>query len=402
MPSRRPLTELLTLCSLLSLATLAGAVEPPLRSRADLDAWLTAHVGQSPLDALSPGARERFLYSLRFGTQGIVGADGGDLADELTDPQIFAVLALFGPEATQQVPGSRRDQVQTLERNVRHRDAIGEMERHYNDYYKAVRDIDEPETEVRRRRIAETFATHLAGLYTTRSLARADDRDLRLLRRAAEEVALGTREAPHVDAFRAVFAEREKRKLVSTGDLETLQSLFVSLHRLADARRLRDQYRHFGLPPLPTFRDPLEGGTGTTAWRMDADGKRLTREVVPLEGTWIVVTASCHLSRDALRDIKADAELAPVFARHAMWLSEAPGVESFEAARDWNREFPEAPILMIYDRAEWRLLPRWRMPEFYVVRDGAVVDSVSGWRRGEPAHREALVSLLQRNGLLPD
>lgn len=378
-----------------------------MRSRAQLDAWLTEHAATSPLNALSPGARERFLYSLRFHEQGLGGADASDLADELSDQQIHDVLSLFGPEVARQVPPSNRGEVQTLERNVRRRDAIGDLERQYIEYYKAAQDVDEPETEVRNRRKAEAFDATLAALYTPRSLARADDRDLRLLRRAANEVALATREPRHVDAFRAVFAEREKRKLISTGDLETLQSLFVSLHRTGDARRLREQYPHSGLSPLPQFRDPLskdkdkDGGKGApTAWRLDAEGKRLTRELVALEGTRLLVTASCHFSKDALRDISADARLAPVFARHAVWLSEAPGVAPFEAVKDWNREFAQTPILMIHDRAEWRLLPRWRMPEFYVVRDGVVVDSIAGWEKGSEKSRDALLQMLQRNELV--
>ncbi len=380
-----------------------------MRSRAQLDAWLVENAATSPLNALSPGARERFLYSLRFHSQGLGGADGSDLADELSDPQIHAVLSLFGPDVAKQVPPSNRDEVQTLERNVRRRDAIGDLERQFNLYYKAVQDIESPDTEARTRARAEAFDTHLAALYAPRPLARADDRDLRLLRRAANEVSLATREPRHVDAFRALFAERERRKLISTGDLETLQSLFVSLHRTGDARRLREQYPHSGLSPLPQFRDPLAKGTGKdagksplTAWRMDPDGRRITREVVPVEGTRILITASCHFSRDALRDISADAELGPVFARHAVWLSEAPGVAPFSAVKEWNAEFPGTPILMIHDRAEWQVLPRWRMPEFYVVRDGAVVDSVAGWEKGSAKSREALVALLERSGLLPD
>jgi hypothetical protein len=58
-------------------------------------------------------------------------------------------------------------------------------------------------------------------------------------------------------------------------------------------------------------------------------------------------------------------------------------------------------MLMIHDRAEWRLLPAWRAPEFHVVRDGKVVESFNGWERGSPEYRERLVELLRRNGLLP-
>jgi hypothetical protein len=122
--------------------------------------------------------------------------------------------------------------------------------------------------------------------------------------------------------------------------------------------------------------------------------------MVTLEGLRILVTASGHFSKDALREISADAQLGPVFARHAVWLSEAPGVAAFADVKEWNQEFPQTPILMIHDRAEWSLLPRWRLPEFYVVRDGAVVDSTSGWQPGSAAFRGALLKLLERNGLL--
>jgi hypothetical protein len=374
-----------------------------LRSRAQLDAWLAEHAATSPLNALSPGARERFLYSLRFHDQGLGNADASDLADELHDQQIHDVLSLFGPEVARQVPASNRGEVQTLERNVRKRDAIGDLERQYIEYYKAIQDIEEPDTEVRSRRKAEVFDVKLAAIYTPRTLARADDRDLRLLRRAVNDVALATREPRHVDAFRALFAEREKRQLISTGDLETLQSLFVSLRRTGDARRLREQYPHSGLSPLPQFRDPLSKNSGQgalTAWRMDADGRRVTRESVPLDGTRLLVTASVDSSRDALRDISADAQLSAVFARHAQWLSEAPGIAPFDAVKEWNREFPQAPLLMIHDRAEWRVLPRWRAPEFYVIRDGVVVESLSGWEKGSAKSRDALWRMLERNGLL--
>ena len=57
---------------------------------------------------------------------------------------------------------------------------------------------------------------------------------------------------------------------------------------------------------------------------MDADGRRVTRESVPLDGTRLLVTASVDSSRDALRDISADAQLSAVFARHAQWTVAEP------------------------------------------------------------------------------
>ena len=57
-------------------------------------------------------------------------------------------------------------------------------------------------------------------------------------------------------------------------------------------------------------------------------------------------------------------------------------------------------MLPIHDRGEWTLVPRWVMPTFFVIRNGKVVDSTSGWASDDPTSRKRLVALLQRTGLL--
>jgi hypothetical protein len=55
-------------------------------------------------------------------------------------------------------------------------------------------------------------------------------------------------------------------------------------------------------------------------------------------------------------------------------------------------------MLTLYDRAEWPMFPQWRMPSFFVVRDGRVVGTVIGWKPADA--RDALVALMRKNGLL--
>jgi hypothetical protein len=384
------------------LSSAAGAADAPIRSRADLDAHLRDRAADSPLNALSPGARERFLYSLRFGERGgLVGASGVDVADELTQPQILAIFELFGPELVPYAPPSLLEEVRGVERNVRSREQIGAVERRYIDYFKAITDVREAGAEEQLRAMTSAFDAHLAGLYKARAMTRLDDRELRLLRRAVQEVSMATREARHLEAFRVVFEERKRRNLLSSGDLQTLHSLLMSAHRIADVRRLTGEFPNAGLPRLPSFRDAIGDRPGVaTVWRLDSDGRQLTRELVDLGPVQILVTASGNHSKDAADDIRADVVLGPVFARHARWLVQAPGVEAVDDARQWNRERPEAPVFMIYDRAEWQVLPRWRTPEFYVVRDGKVLDSSDGWERGSGKYREQLIAMLTRHGLM--
>ncbi len=68
-----------------------------IRSQKDLRAYLeTASRTASPLAALSPTGRQRFLSSLSFNKRGVSGFEYGALKAELSYSQIYQVLGLFG------------------------------------------------------------------------------------------------------------------------------------------------------------------------------------------------------------------------------------------------------------------------------------------------------------------
>ncbi|RFP60813.1 hypothetical protein D0Y53_06610 [Luteimonas weifangensis] len=82
-----------------AVSSAGDTADLPIRSHAQLEAWLQMHAGkQTPLDRMPAGARMRFLASLRFGERGLGGFDTADLSATLTPDEIRAVLALFGPE----------------------------------------------------------------------------------------------------------------------------------------------------------------------------------------------------------------------------------------------------------------------------------------------------------------
>jgi hypothetical protein len=384
-----------------ALCASAPAQEPAagLRTRAELDAYLAANAGRTPIDALSPGARERFLHALQFSDRGLVSMDPNDLSDELEDAQIRAVMGLFGAEVLAHAPSSRLAETRSLERRVVARDGMGPAERKYTDWYKAMHDVARgPDRDAQRGAL---FDAQLAPLFEPASLRRLDDHELRLLRIAARMVAMSTRAPHHVQAFQRTFDERARRDLVSTDDVKSLRDLLLTQHRFAEARALGRKYPDAKLSALPVFADPVGKSDRATVWRVDESGKKLTRAAVDLAPLQIIVTASCHFSKDAARDIIADALLGAVFEKRAQWLVPAPGSESVDAVRLWNTELPRAPVAMIYDREEWSFLPHWNMPTFFIVRDGKVIDAESGWASGDPQDRADLVALLRRNGLLP-
>jgi hypothetical protein len=83
---------------LASLALDACATEPSpaATSRRDLDTYLQT-VSPSPLDALPPASKQRFLDGVVFTAQGLDHLDYAEL-EVLNRTQIYDILSLFGVE----------------------------------------------------------------------------------------------------------------------------------------------------------------------------------------------------------------------------------------------------------------------------------------------------------------
>lgn len=69
-----------------------------IRSKVDLESYMTSFKGHSPLDRLSPSAKSRFVRGLSFNEKGLSGFKYDDLEAELSPAEIFRVLSLFGVE----------------------------------------------------------------------------------------------------------------------------------------------------------------------------------------------------------------------------------------------------------------------------------------------------------------
>ena len=72
----------------------------PIKSAGDLSDYLHTAGPESPLMALTPGSRERFVASLQFNENGLVSYRYEELGRELTASQAYRVLALFGAQRT--------------------------------------------------------------------------------------------------------------------------------------------------------------------------------------------------------------------------------------------------------------------------------------------------------------
>jgi hypothetical protein len=93
----------LVLAAILASATLAACVgqndasSAQIRSTAELEAYLQI-TPSSPLNKLSPEARQRFTTSLVFTAKGLGSYDYSDLK-ALSGPEVYEVLSLFGAQS---------------------------------------------------------------------------------------------------------------------------------------------------------------------------------------------------------------------------------------------------------------------------------------------------------------
>lgn len=200
-------------------------------------------------------------------------------------------------------------------------------------------------------------------------------------------------------AMQATLAELERRGAANAEELSRMRNAFLATRRFDEAANFSAAHPEAEFAPLPRFVDARNIAPGQpSVWRDTGDG-RFERVAMDLGPAQVLVMAGCHFSDDAAREIAADPVLGPAFRAHASWLGQPPGIEDPADVPEWNRAHPQAPMLTLYDRAEWPMFPEWRMPTFYVVRDGKVVGTVIGWKPTDA--RGALIALLRDNGLLP-
>lgn len=73
----------------------------PVHSATQLAAFLAkARISESPINALSPAARARFLNSLRFNETGMTSFYYADIESELSSSQAYDLLSMFGLQST--------------------------------------------------------------------------------------------------------------------------------------------------------------------------------------------------------------------------------------------------------------------------------------------------------------
>lgn len=247
--------------------------------------------------------------------------------------------------------------------------------------------------------IRREYEANFSQINGADDLRATSDVNLALYWQAVSSTAFYSDDGGVADAAVRVYAELERRGMADAQATDRVFNVLLKARRFDAARDFATRHTDAELPAVPQFID-TDTGDLPSAWQFSADGSEAKRIGIDLAPLQMIVVAGCHFSEDAAREITSDPVLGPVFARHARWISLPPGGENLDAMTEWNRKYPQAPMLAIRDRGEWALISHWAMPTFAVVKDGKVIDSTMGWSSDGPEFRAQLVALMERAGLL--
>lgn len=267
------------------------------------------------------------------------------------------------------------------------------IEQHYDALMLQRPDPAIPDTE-RRAEISRHYDRLFSDLQRLSSLRGTSSPDLLLLKRAAEYAASWQPNTAHITDLQADLAELQYRRMIDDRDYAGLYRALVASRQLNKASALVQRHPDMGVDAIPAMSSTAGLPPGRpTALLVDASDRSMARQAIDLSAPWrIVVVAACHFSEDAARDISADSQLRPLFAKQAIWL--ASQGTPFAAAAEWNRHFPDQPIHVAWQDSEWSMLDDWSMPTFYVFRQGQLVDKWSGH------NMDRLRAHLRKDGLL--
>jgi hypothetical protein len=197
------------------------------------------------------------------------------------------------------------------------------------------------------------------------------------------------------------------RLLLSRNELDAALASDVvaywnGLARFDEARRVYDDAVRAGvgegLPEPPIVTNPATAGSVLS---VNQDGRSLSvldQSIVDSARLIVISSPSCAWSRRAAADLSKDPDLREAFRTHGLFLQPQQPFLGYSRLQSWNRQYPDLPIHVMKRREDFSAMASFATPTFYLVVDGTLVGSHSGWGGEAPA--EALRKWMQARGLM--
>ncbi len=186
----------------------------------------------------------------------------------------------------------------------------------------------------------------------------------------------------HVDDQRRWLDELIQRHAATPAHHKRMHESYVRARRFDEARTLSQQHPEIELDPLPLIIDTLPHHTNarTALIFSESDGGLIRRPVFdPDDGILVVFSPSCHFSQNAVAAIQADPDLIRIFGNNTQWLQPPDGRLEYDSFRRWISEHPWKKVGIAWRADEWEQFDLGATPAFYFVRNGEIIETVTGW-----------------------
>ena len=249
--------------------------------------------------------------------------------------------------------------------------------------------------------IARTYRNLFSAAVIPESLRQASPQDLGVTLKAAYLAAAYDENKHHFNDMREVFSELEHRNLVTEDQGELMFRALIAYRDFDAARSLLSRYPRLSVEPVPEILISGDGPNGYNVFAVNGDKYALQQATIDIStGTHLIIISHplCSFSRNAKKDLEADAEFSFAFSPKATWLAPVSGRLDLDEIRNWNQSNPDAQIVIARTKSNWKMIDQWATPQFYAVRDGEIVGHVSGWpKEGRKKDLAALISKLQQD-----
>jgi hypothetical protein len=154
---------------------------------------------------------------------------------------------------------------------------------------------------------------------------------------------------------------------------------------------------------LPSALQPLPPGSAPGWWALRESDRALVEAPATARAPtelWVVFAPGCGFCRRMLEDVRASAELTTLMNRCGRWVGVLDG--NFDTADylQWAQRTGQAPVQFRRHWAPLGLNPPRATPVMHVVREGRVLQTVTGWpREGRAAELLAAVRGADVEGL---
>lgn len=226
------------------------------------------------------------------------------------------------------------------------------------------------------------------------------DEDVQDYYDAAATVAFYAHDRRSVESIRAALDALARRGIDSDAQRQNVLDMYVKARLVPEAIAFARDPANARLVPLPVFATGHDSAQPPTLWHLSADGTTVERDTFVLgDAPRVLVVSSpwCHFTQNATAAIANDAELSALMARHSTWILPQQRIRDFADIAKWDSDYPGWPMQIMYEEADWPMIPSPQTPVFYFFDHGALTDTVTGWP-GD-AQKDKLRAAFARAGL---